>query len=258
MNNFLVKISYIGRNYCGWQVQKNGVSVSSAVQGAVETLLREKTLITGCGRTDAGVNAYNYCFNFHTSKQIDTYKFLIGLNALLPKDISANEILPVDGDFHARYSALGKSYIYKIWNKEVKNPFLTDMAYHCKAKLDVLKMKEAAKHFLGKHDFSAYMAAGSKVEDTVREIYKLDITEKNGEINIIIFGNGFLYKMVRNIAGSLLLVGQGKLFAQDIPRIINSKDHSATGLTLPAYGLYFNEIYYSRKALEEALEVQAF
>lgn len=255
MNNFLVKISYIGKNYCGWQVQKNGVSVSSTVQSAVETLLRKKTLITGCGRTDAGVNAYNYCFNFHTEESIDTHKFLIGLNAILPDDISANEIIPVSEDFHARYSAVGKSYIYTIWNKETKNPFLKDMAYHCKYKLNIPDMKKAAACFLGKHDFYAYMASGSKVTDTVREIYKLDIKENNGRIDIVIYGNGFLYKMVRNIAGTLLYVGLGKMKAEDIPKIILEKDHIKTGLTLPPYGLYFNEIYYSEEALKKAMEV---
>ncbi len=255
MNNFLVKISYIGKNYCGWQVQKNGISVSSTVQAAVETLLRQKTLITGCGRTDAGVNAYNYCFNFHTDSKIDPSKFLIGLNALLPDDISANEILPVEKDFHSRYSAVGKSYIYRIWNKETKNPFLKDMSYHCKHKLNIAAMKNAAAHFLGAHDFKAYMASGSKVTDTVREIYKLDILENNGEVDIIIYGSGFLYKMVRNIAGTLILVGLGKMAESEIPNIIEGKDHEKTGLTLPPYGLYFNEIYYDSESLRKATEV---
>ena len=250
-----MKISYIGKNYCGWQVQKNGVSVSKTVQNAVETLLREKTPVTGCGRTDAGVNAYNYCFNFHTEVPFEPRKFLIGLNAVLPGDISANEIIPVKEDFHARYSALGKSYIYTIWNKETKNPFLKDMAYHCKHKLNVEKMRSAASHFFGVHDFKAYMASGSTVTDTVREIYKLCIKEENGRIDIIICGSGFLYKMVRNIAGSLLTVGLGKIEPSEIPGIIEGKDHLKTGLTLPPYGLYFNEIYYSEEDLRKAVEV---
>lgn len=254
MNNFLVKISYIGRNYCGWQVQKNGMSICTAVQMAVETVLRHKTLITGCGRTDAGVNAYNYCFNFHTECDIIPFKFLSGLNALLPEDISANEVIPVEEDFHSRYSALGKSYIYKIWNSPNKNPFLNNMAYHCKTGLDIKAMKRAAEYFLGVHDFKAYMAAGSNVEDTVREIYKLDIEENDKLVEIKVYGNGFLYKMVRNIAGTLVLAGQKKIMPQTVKEIIDKMDHSNAAFTLPAYGLYFNEIYYSQEALDNAIK----
>lgn len=254
MINYLVKISYIGKNYCGWQVQKNGTSVCAVVQKAVETAIRHKTDIVGCGRTDACVNAYGYCFNFKTDEKLNESKFLISLNALLPEDISAISVKEVPEDFHARYNAKGKSYIYKIWNKPYINPFLFGLCYNYSKPLDVEKMRKASEYLVGKQDFYPFMAAGSTVSDTVRTIYKFDITEDNGLITVKVIGSGFLYKMVRSLVGFLFTVGKGDVIPEYAPEILESKDRSKIGFTMPPEGLYFNEIYYSDAELERAVK----
>jgi len=254
MMNYLVKISYIGKNYCGWQVQKNGLSVCSAIQKAVETVLRSKTDIVGCGRTDASVNAYGYCFNFKTDEKLNESKFLVSLNALLPEDISAVDIREVPDDFHARYSAKGKSYIYKIWNKPHINPFLFGLCYSYPKPLNVENMKKAAEYLLGEHDFYPFMATGSNVTDTVRIIYKFDIKEDDGLISVKVIGNGFLYKMVRSLVGFLFTVGKGDVAPEYALEILEGKDRSKIGFTMPPEGLYFNEIYYSEAELNNALK----
>ncbi len=250
--NYLVTISFLGKEYCGWQVQKNGVSVCSVIQRCVETVIREKTDIIGCGRTDAGVNAYNYRFNFHASQKLDS-GFAVSLNALLPDDISVIGVKEVNEDFHARYSALGKSYVYKIWNKPYKNVFLKDRCYSYSRPLDIEKMKRAAKYLCGKHDFKAFAASGGSVTDTVREIYGIRISVNSGIIEFKLIGNGFLYKMVRSVVGLLFCVGKGVISPEDVPDILESGDRSRIGFTMPANGLYFNKIYYSENELAKEM-----
>lgn len=250
--NYLVTLSYLGKEYCGWQVQKNGVSVCAAVQKAVETVIREKTDIVGCGRTDAGVNAYDYCFNFHASKPLSD-KFILSVNALLPDDICVKSIKEVGEDFHARYSALGKSYIYKVWNMPYKNVFQKDRCYQVTKPLDIDAMKKAASFLCGRHDFKAFMASGSSVTDTVREIYGIKITENDGMINFTLLGNGFLYKMVRSIVGMLVCVGKGVIPPEETADILESGDRSRIGFTCPAEGLYFNKVYYSKEDMDKEM-----
>ena len=250
--NYLVTVSFLGKEYCGWQVQKNGVSVCSVIQSAVETLIREKTDIIGCGRTDAGVNAYNYRFNFHTEKKLDG-TFLKGLNALLPDDISALSLKTVNEDFHARYSACGKSYIYKIWNKPYKNVFFKDRCYSYSKELDIDKMITASKYLIGKHDFKAFAASGGSVSDTVREIYDIRITKNGGMIDFCVIGSGFLYKMVRSIVGVLFCVGKGVIAPEAVEDILLSGDRSRIGFTMPSEGLYFNRIYYTENELAKEM-----
>lgn len=253
MSRYMCTIRYDGGPFCGWQVQKNGRSVCEAVGDALAVVLRERVDVTGCGRTDAGVHALAYAFHFDTSAAFERRRFLAGLNALLAPSVSAVDVVRVADDFHARYSALGKSYIYKIWNAPYMDPFLRGRAYHCPAPLDIGSMREGAEAFPGKHDFRAFMASGSSVEDTVREIYRLDVAADGPLVTVFAAGSGFLYKMVRCVCGTLLDMGRGRLEPRSAAAMIAGRDHTAVGMTLPACGLYFNRAYYSREQIDKML-----
>lgn len=253
MSRYLCTLRYDGASFCGWQVQKNGPSVCAAVGDALHTLLRERVNVTGCGRTDAGVHALRYSFHFDTAAAFDRRRFLAGLNALLPDTVAALGVDPVPDAFHARYSALGKSYIYKIWNAPYMDPFLRGRAYHCPGPLDLSSMREAARAFLGAHDFRAFMASGSSVTDTVREIFRLDAAADGPLVTVFVAGSGFLYRMVHSIAGTLLDTARGRISPQAVPALIQNGDRSAVGMTLPACGLYFNEAYYEKEQIDKLL-----
>ena len=254
MSRYLCTLRYDGTPFCGWQVQKNGLSVCAVVGDALCTLLRERVNVTGCGRTDAGVHALCYSFHFDSSAAFDRRRFLTGMNALLPESVAALAVVPVPDGFHARYSALGKSYVYKIWNAPYMDPVLRGRAYHCAAPLDIAAMRAAARAFVGRHDFRAFMASGSAVTDTVREIYRLDVETDGPLATVFVAGSGFLYKMVRSIAGTLLDMGRGRLSPQSAAALIESGDRAAIGMTLPACGLYFNEAYYAQEQIDKILK----
>ncbi len=248
-----LKIAFLGTNYHGYQVQENGNTVQAALNEATEALFGFPCDIVGCSRTDSGVHAV--AFFATVSKRgendivytIPTHRIPVAMNALLPSDISVLEVKEVSGTFHARYDVVYKEYEYKIWNGSSKNPFLADRAYHVPKPIsnDVLeKMNRAAAAFAGKHDFTSFMAQGSKITDPVRTVFYADVRREGEMIIFRVAADGFLYNMVRIMTGTLLSVAEGRIEAGEIPHIIEAKDRKRAGATAPACGLYLNKVSY--------------
>lgn len=245
MRNIKLTIEYDGTNYHGWQVQKNAVTVQECVEKALCKLLGTKTAVIGCSRTDVGVHAYGQVAHFFTDSTIPGEKFSYALNNLLPEDIVIQRSEEVSGDFHSRYSAKGKRYRYLICNSAHKSAIMRNRACHVRPELDFEEMQKAALHFIGEHDFAAFQATGGQVRSTVRNIYSMNVIKKDDQlIEIEVTGNGFLYNMVRIIAGTLIYVGMGKLKESHLPGIISGLDRTKAGKTAPAQGLYLMEIFY--------------
>ena len=245
MPNLLLTIRYKGTNYHGWQVQKNALSVQEVLQNAIEKLYGTRLDVKGCSRTDAGVHANMYCLNFNAPFYAGEYHTISALNTFLPDDIKVYKCKEVDDDFHARYNCKGKEYKYFVYNSNYKNPFYSDYSYHFRYDIDIEKLNEVAKSFIGTHDFAAFCSVYSDVEDTIRTIYDLKI-EKDGDLVVFtISGDGFLYNMVRIIVGTLLMVSQGKIPAENIPKIFESKQRKNAGKTAPAQGLFLNKVFYN-------------
>ena len=245
MRKFLLTIKYIGKDFVGWQVQKNGLSVQQCLQDALETLLGHRPDVTGCSRTDSGVHALGYCATFSSATDKPCQRILMGLNALLPESVSVCDCREVAADFHPRYSAKGKEYIYRLYDGAAPDPFLRGFAWHFRGRLDVEKMQRAALLLQGKHDFRSFMASGSSVTDTVRQLYYFHVTRVQGHlIEVRVCGDGFLYNMVRILVGTLVSVGQGKLQVEDMPSVLAAKNRDAAGQTAPAEGLYLRKVFY--------------
>ncbi|MBE6782473.1 MAG: tRNA pseudouridine(38-40) synthase TruA [Ruminococcaceae bacterium] len=244
MRNLLLEISYNGMNYHGWQVQANAVTIQEKLQDAIEVVFGNREDVKGCSRTDSGVHANVFCCNFKTDKNIPAEKVPDALNANLPCDISVKSCKEMPLGFHARYDCKGKEYVYKIWNSSTRNPFLDKLCYFYKYHLDEKLLSEEAKDFIGKHDFSAFCAAGSSVEDKIREIYSFDVRREGDMVLFIVSGNGFLYNMVRIMVGTLLDISSRKIERGSIPEIIQSKNRSEAGFTVISDGLYLNDVYY--------------
>lgn len=249
MKNLLLTISYMGTNYHGFQVQQNAVTVSQVLQSAIEKILNHKIELKGCSRTDTGVHANKYCLSFKTDKNILCLNLVRALNTLLPDDIVAKECQEVDLDFHARYSCKKKEYIYKIWNSEIKSPFLINLVYNYKYKIDEKMLDIQAKSFIGTYDFKSFcnLKKSKTPEDTVRTIFDFKVERKSQEKNLVIFkvcGDGFLYNMVRIMVGTLIFIQEKKIKQDSILDIIRQKDRSLAGKTAPASGLYLNNVFY--------------
>lgn len=242
--NIQLILEYDGTNYCGWQVQKNGISVQEVLNKSIKSIVKEDVYIIGSGRTDAGVHALGQSAHFKTQTSIPIDKIPFAINSKLPKDIRVQKAIERDGDFHSRYSAGGKIYVYKILNNEHGSALHYNRMYHISQRLDVDKMRQAAKAFLGTYDFTGFSSVHSSVIDKVRTIYYSDFNINNDEITYTIKGNGFLYNMVRIIMGTLVQVGKGKIAPEDLPMIIKSKERSKAGPTAPAHGLYLQKVLY--------------
>lgn len=244
MKNIKLTIQYDGTNYHGWQIQENAVTVQETLEKALAELLGMPVRVTGCGRTDTGVHARRYVCNFRAENSVPYDKFPLALNTKLPKDIVCLEADEAEDGFDARYMAKKKTYSYYIYNAKLPDAFWRNYSWHFKYNLDIEKMRKAAAAFLGTHDFVGFAASGFTVKTTVRTIYALDIEKKGDIIGIHITGNGFLYNMVRIIAGTLAFVGTGKLLAEDMPGIIASGQRKRAGITAPPEGLFLSEVYY--------------
>ena len=249
----LLRISYVGTNYCGYQVQPNGVSIQQKLNEAARALFGFECDIVGCSRTDSGVHANEFCATVskkgtdELATEISVEKIPLAFSAHLPRDICVFDATWVPKDFHARYDVKEKEYIYRFYNRSVRDPFEEGRSCHVPKPMgdgDLIRMQQAAQLLVGTHDFEAYMAQGSKVESTVRTIYRAEIYREGNVICFRVSANGFLYNMVRILAGTLLAVGQGKLEPLDIERITENKDRSMAGSTMPACGLYLNRVVY--------------
>ncbi|MBQ7288236.1 MAG: tRNA pseudouridine(38-40) synthase TruA [Clostridia bacterium] len=245
MKRFLLKLQYDGTHYHGWQVQANAVTVQEVLQDVLRSLTNgDVQSITGCSRTDSGVHANGFYCHFDTGSRITATQFVRALNAKLPEDIAVLHCREVDPQFHARYSAKGKQYIYRFYHSAVHDPFRHAYALRLDKPLSLSLLNSAAEQFIGTHDFSAFCATGSSVENTVRTITECSFSHQDNETVFTVTGNGFLYNMVRIMVGTLLEVQNGKIPAEDISKIINGKCRTAAGKTAPPYALYLNEVYY--------------
>lgn len=245
MRRIKLVVAYDGTNYCGWQVQPNGVSIQSTLQAAIEDLVGEKILLTGASRTDSGVHALGQVAVFDTNKDnIADWKFAMAINQRLPKDIVIQSSETVALDFHPRYCDTVKTYRYKILNRRFALPNERFDSYFFPQKLDFSAMKEASSVLLGTHDFHNYCSIKTDVEDTARTLYSLDFDKYDDMITMTITGNGFLYNMVRIITGALIKVGTGQKTVDDLVNALNSPDRVIVGPTAPAHGLTLVEIRY--------------
>ena len=228
----------------GWQKQPNKLNIQGEIERAIQIVTGEEVELIGSGRTDAGVHAFGQVANFKTNSEIPIEKIPIAINSQLKKSIVVKEAEEVDERFHSRYNAKKKTYRYVINNSKNGTAIYRNLEYCFPIELDINKMKKAAKYFEGEHDFSGFKASGTSNKNSVRTIYCTEVFNEGEKIIIQLTGNGFLYNMVRIIAGTLLEVGAGKISVNDIPKIIESKDRKQAGKTLPAHGLYLVKVEY--------------
>lgn len=244
MRKLLLTIAYDGRPYHGWQIQQNALTVQAVLQQALAAVLGAAPPIKGCSRTDTGVHARRFCVSIETENAIPCERLVMALNAHLPDSVAALDCREVPEDFHARYNALGKQYSYEIWNSPRRNPFLCGLATHYPVRLDETSMKLNGLPLLGTHDFASFCAAGSSVEDTVRTVSHFDVVREGDMVRIVIAADGFLYNMVRIIAGTLIDMERGRLEKGSMAAMIEAKDRSAAGYTAPPEGLYLEQVFY--------------
>ncbi len=244
MRNIKLTLQYDGRAYHGWQKQKNAVTVQEMLENAINSVTGAVPQLTGCSRTDARVHAEMFCCNFKTETKIPADRLPLALNTKLPEDIVCIFAEDAESDFNARFNAKKKKYTYFIQNSRFPNAFKADYAWHFPYELDVDAMKKAAEAFIGEHDFIGFAASGFTVSTTVRTIYSLDIEKSGDTVKITVTGNGFLYNMVRIMAGTLAFVGCGRINPCDMADIIASKDRKRAGITAPPQGLFLMEVYY--------------
>lgn len=249
MRRIRLIVSYDGTNYCGWQIQDNGETIEGELTKALCTWLKEDVELIGASRTDSGVHAYGNIAVFDTESRIPAEKFAIGVNHYLPEDIRVLRSDEVEADYHPRYRETEKTYEYTVLNTKINLPTYARYSYHVYHKLDFEQMKQAAACIVGKHDFSAFCSAGSQVKSKVRTVYEVSLErqEANGcnggeIIRIRVRGNGFLYNMVRIIAGTLVEVGEGRRSVSDVEQAILTGERKKAGPTAPPQGLVLVEI----------------
>jgi tRNA pseudouridine38-40 synthase len=241
-------LSYDGTNYGGWQIQPNAITIQQRLQEALSELTQAQTTVHGSGRTDAGVHARAQVAHFDSETELAASKMLRGVNALLPKDIRVQELTPVDPEFHARFGAVKKEYRYHIWNAPEVPPFIRFYRHHVRAGLDLTAMQAAAAVLVGEHDFVSFSANPKREMDgTVRILHELSINpsaDDSPELMIRAVGNGFLYKMVRSLAGFLIRVGMGSLEAEQAQAFLEQTQRTHDIPTAPALGLFLWQVDY--------------
>ena len=245
MRNIKLTIEYDGKDFNGWQKQPNKLNIQGTIEEAIKRITGEEIDLMASGRTDAGVHAFGQVANFKTNSNIPIEKIPIAINTNLKKSIRIVDAQEVDERFHSRLSCKRKTYRYVINCGKYESAIYRNLETYVPFKLDVKKMQEAAKYFEGEHDFKAFKASGTSSKSSVRTIYKANvIPQKNDRIFIELTGNGFLYNMVRIIAGTLVEVGEEKIEPDRIPEIIDSKNRENAGKTLPAKGLFLLNVEY--------------
>ena len=246
MKRIKLTIAYDGTNYCGWQVQDNGITVEEVVTKAVSKLLGQDISLIGASRTDSGVHARGNVAVFDCESPIPGDKFCFALNKLLPDDIVIMDSCEVAPDFHPRHCDSRKTYEYRICNARFVQPTERLYAHHVHKTLDVQAMRQAAAYLVGEHDFTSFCSVDTQVESKVRTIYALDVLQDGANIIIRITGSGFLYNMVRIIAGTLLQVGLGSMEPAQVKEILDARDRVKAGPTAPAKGLTLIGIEYEK------------
>lgn len=244
MRGYVLKIAYKGTNYCGWQVQPNKPTVQATVQRACEEIFGTHIDLTGCSRTDSGVHARGFvALASGELPFIPTESLPLAINTKLPEDIAIIEASEARAGFHPRYDALGKEYVYVIRNSKTRNPFDNDYSWLFTRVIDVDKANELCKEFVGRHDFCAFMAAGSKITDTVREVKYFSAERQGDNIVFRVAADGFLYNMVRIMVGTVAEMASGSEM-MPIAEILKSRDRANAGVTAPAKGLTLNKVFY--------------
>lgn len=249
--NIRMTLEYDGTGYAGWQQQDNAVAVQQRVEEAVAAVTGERAGVVASGRTDAGVHALGQVCHFHTGCAIPPERIALALNTHLPPDIRVTESRLVPEAFHARYDARGKHYRYTLFVRPIAPALERGRVWHIPIPLDAAAMARSAEHFLGEYDFSAFMDAGSPVKSAVRTLARADVAARGNYITIDFEGTGFLYRMVRIMAGTLVEVGQGKRDADSIPELLRDGDRGRAGITAPAHGLCLVRVYYDGDELRE-------
>ena len=245
MRRIQLTIEYDGTNYAGWQRQSNALAVQQVIEEALSRLTGERVIIHGASRTDAGVHALGQCAHFDTDSRIPGEKFSYAVNTMLPPDIRVSRSQDAPEGFHARFSARGKRYRYLFYDAPHAGALNRLTHAHSIYPLDDHLMQKEACALLGTHDFAAFAASGSVVRDTVRTIWRADVTRSGNDVTLIIEGNGFLYNMVRIIAGTLRDIGSGKLESGALAQAIETGNRLDLGVTAPAYGLTLMEVFYT-------------
>lgn len=247
MSNFKITMAYDGAKYKGWQ-KLGGEDADKTVQGRVEAVLNKcferPCELQGASRTDAGVHAKEQIANFKQKTRLHPREIAEYLRAYLPEDIAIKNVEEVDADFHARFKATGKTYVYQIWNGEILDPFQRKYVWHQRARLDIKAMESAAQALIGTHDFTTFTNAKSKKKSMERTITAVEIKREGAMLTIHITGDGFLHNMVRKIVGMLVCVGQGELGTDAIEKSLAAKDRAVNSPLAPAQGLFLEKVHY--------------
>lgn len=244
MRNIKLTIEYEGKDYNGWQKQPNHLNIQGEIERAIKNVTRQDVELIGSGRTDAGVHAFGQVANFKIDSDFPIEKMATAINSQLKQSIRILKAEEVSLDFHSRYNCHQKTYGYFIDNSQQGTAIYRNITYHIAQPLDVEKMQEAASYLVGEHDFSSFKSSGTSSKSSVRTIYKAQVIKEQERVAIMLTGNGFLYNMVRIIAGTLVDVGLGKTKPEEIQIIIESKDRAKAGKTLPPQGLYLVNVEY--------------
>lgn len=243
MRNFKMILGYDGAAYCGWQRQLNGISIQQILEEAVAQITGEQVSIIASGRTDAGVHAIHQVASFKCRSLLPVNKIFMGINSVLPEDIVIQDLQEVPPDFNALKDAKGKVYLYRIRNQRVRPVLGRQYSWFVRFPLDLARMQEAAHHLTGEHDFSCFCATGCDIKNRIRTLNHITIHQgEQGLLEITVESSGFLRHMVRNIIGTLVDVGRGKLQPEDIPEIIAGGDRKKAGVAAPAHGLFLKEV----------------
>lgn len=237
MKRVMLIVAYEGTSYHGWQIQPNGITIESVLNEALSELLGEEIVVIGASRTDSGVHSLGNVAVFDTNARMPADKISYALNQRLPEDIVVQESKEVPLDFHPRKCPSRKTYEYRILNRKFPIPTLRKDTYFYYRPLDIVKMQQAAEYLIGVHDFKSFCSIHTQAMETVREIYSCQVIKENEVVTVRVTGAGFLYNMVRIIAGTLIQVGTGDMEPEEISKILAQKDRSYAGPTAPAHGL---------------------
>lgn len=246
MRNIKLTIEYDGKDFNGWQKQPNKLNIQGEIERAIECITGEKVELIASGRTDAGVHSLGQIANFKTEGKLPIEKFAVAINSQVKNSIRIIKAEEVEENFHSRYNCKQKTYRYIINNSSYGSAVYRNLEYHMPIKLNIEKMKKAIKYFEGEHDFKAFKSSGTSSKSSVRIIYKAELKQWEDRIIIELTGNGFLYNMVRIIAGTLVDVGLNKIDPDSIPTIIENGDRIKAGKTLPPQGLYLVKVEYTK------------
>ncbi len=242
MKNYKLTIQYVGTNYAGWQIQKNARTIQQTVIDAIKILLKEDVNLVGSGRTDSGVHAFGQVANFISLSEINIYKFNHSLNAILPDDISIKSIVEVPVEFHARFSALKRSYFYFI--SKSKSPFYNNFSYNFPGKLNIADLKELSSIFIGEHDYTSFSKKNSEIENKICNVISANWRETKDLLIFHIEANRFLHGMVRTIVGTILHAAANKYNRDYIKNIFEQKDRQRAWEAVPAKGLFLFKVTY--------------